>query len=514
MKKYDLLEALKIEDDKIWFKAYYDLANPKPFTYGIDEPKSEEEKEQIECCKHFLLWMRGFIRKAKERVKKINAIKLVFMKKGWKVTLKKDDEENEFFLISAPDGRVWEFNPDEPNKTPIHKEFDISENSKKEDGGSKSTINQEDPRCHSADARWQINCLILKALREKKLKKGQIAQNLGVHNNHVTIIANKLKANKNLTYEDLKEKKRGPSQNPFNVISADVYAEMIIMLTTKLPRELGINYSTWTCKAILEWLEKSKKVVVTEDYLYYFLNRMNITSKFAERVNPQRDEEKVQGFLNHKYRKICLKSLINGAELVFVDEVHVQCGNHVRGFAPKGMPAIMEFSNNCMHSTLSLLVFVGIEGFFRVFIMEDGYNAETFKKYLKTLKKENPGKKFHFLLDNARVHHAKIVRTWIKHHKGGGKCMDMDFIPAYCPDLNVAERWNNIYKTYMRNTPCRKEHEMKTVTEKFIEPYNKGSKTFEIKNLFLDQKCVYSLTEYCKAQSVYNRYIRLFKKVG
>ena len=66
----------------------------------------------------------------------------------------------------------------------------------------------------------------------------------------------------------------------------------------------------------------------------------------------------------------------------------------------------------------------------------------------------------------------------------------------------------------MRNTPCRKEHEMKTVTEKFIEPYNKGSKTFEIKNLFLDQKCVYSLTEYCKAQSVYNRYIRLFKKVG
>ena len=371
-----------------------------------------------------------------------------------------------------------------------------------------------DPSRHSADARWYIKCQILKMLKEGKYKKGEIARIFGVHRNTVSKISTLYKKNPNLSNDDLKEKHRGPWENPFRKIPFEVYAALCAILTSTLPVVFGLTYTTWSAKAILELLEVQYKLKIGLKYLYSFLAKMNISSKFAERFNPKRDDQEVSAFTTKRYRKICLRAMQKGREILFADEVHVQCGNHVRGFAPIGEPAIMAYDNSSMHSCLSLLVFIGLNGFIRIFEINGSFTAEDFKKCLKQIKNENPEKKFQIFLDNSRVHHAKIVKKWLKHYRGGKSVMKIDFIPAYCPELNPTERWNNVFKEHMKKHFCKNEAEVKEVAMQFIKPYNNGLQGDQVKNLFKDERCSYSITEAEKAKKIYTRYLILTKKVA
>ena len=81
----------------------------------------------------------------------------------------------------------------------------------------------DDPSRHSADARWQQRCQILRLLKENKMSKGEIAHAIGVHRNTVGKIANRLKQNPNLTNDDLREQHHGPYENPFKKIPVEIF---------------------------------------------------------------------------------------------------------------------------------------------------------------------------------------------------------------------------------------------------------------------------------------------------
>jgi transposase len=61
-----------------------------------------------------------------------------------------------------------------------------------------------------------------------------------------------------------------------------------------------------------------------------------------------------------------------------------------------------------------------------------------------------PGKRLiHVFLDNARYHHAKLVKAWLARPA----CrIELHFIPAYCPHLNAIERlWGVMHKHTTHN---------------------------------------------------------------
>ena len=47
------------------------------------------------------------------------------------------------------------------------------------------------------------------------------------------------------------------------------------------------------------------------------------------------------------------------------------------------------------------------------------------------------------ILDNLRVHHAKIIKAWVEEHK---EQIELFYLPAYSPDLNPDEYLNQDYK--------------------------------------------------------------------
>lgn len=88
-------------------------------------------------------------------------------------------------------------------------------------------------------------------------------------------------------------------------------------------------------------------------------------------------------------------------------------------------------------------------GYFGAVRMKDGkfvysregvsFNARTFFAFLKFLKSQSAkkGKKVVVVLDNARYHHAKYFKKWVKKHE---EKFGFLFLPPYSPQLNTSER--------------------------------------------------------------------------
>ncbi|MBC8488193.1 MAG: IS630 family transposase [Bacteroidetes bacterium] len=69
---------------------------------------------------------------------------------------------------------------------------------------------------------------------------------------------------------------------------------------------------------------------------------------------------------------------------------------------------------------------------------EEKFDAMTFGLFLKQLlRHRRRGRKMVVILDNARWHHAKLLRPWLKKHR---QVFRLDFLPPYSPELNSIER--------------------------------------------------------------------------
>ncbi len=101
------------------------------------------------------------------------------------------------------------------------------------------------------------------------------------------------------------------------------------------------------------------------------------------------------------------------------------------------------------------------------------FNAMTFKEFLeKLISNARTNKKILLVLDNARYHHAKILKEFLEMHKDK---LELFFLPAYSPDLNAIEmlwrktRRNVTHNRYFKNINELKE-KLTTYWKQFDEP--------------------------------------------
>lgn len=64
------------------------------------------------------------------------------------------------------------------------------------------------------------------------------------------------------------------------------------------------------------------------------------------------------------------------------------------------------------------------------------YDADTFLAFLKKITAAYPEGKIVMILDNARIHHAKLLRPFLQEMK---EKLELVFLPPYSPQLNVVE---------------------------------------------------------------------------
>jgi len=91
-------------------------------------------------------------------------------------------------------------------------------------------------------------------------------------------------------------------------------------------------------------------------------------------------------------------------------------------------------------------------GKLRFMIYDGSFNAQVFIKYLNRLLRSSP-KKVHLIVDNLRVHHAKIVKACVPQRPDR---IELHYLPSYSPDLNPDEYLNCDLKTELARRPERR----------------------------------------------------------
>lgn len=67
---------------------------------------------------------------------------------------------------------------------------------------------------------------------------------------------------------------------------------------------------------------------------------------------------------------------------------------------------------------------------------DEHYNAETFLAFLQQILSAYPSGKVVMVLDNARIHHARLLQPFLD---GNRDRLELVFLPPYSPQLNLVE---------------------------------------------------------------------------
>ena len=169
----------------------------------------------------------------------------------------------------------------------------------------------------------------------------------------------------------------------------------------------------------------------------------------------QRDDKKVQEWLEETYPKIKEEAKKEKGEIHWADEVGIKSHQHRgSGYAPKGKTPIRK--HNPSYEKVNMISSVTNQGKLRFMCYDGTFTYQVFHEFLKSLIKEANGKKIHVIVDNLRVHHSKVIKRWCRLMDFKG-LLKVHYLPSYTPDLNPDEYLNCDLKTQLSKKPERRQ---------------------------------------------------------
>ncbi|MBE1553294.1 IS630 family transposase [Sporosarcina limicola] len=88
------------------------------------------------------------------------------------------------------------------------------------------------------------------------------------------------------------------------------------------------------------------------------------------------------------------------------------------------------------HKGVKLLGTLNYETGEIVCVEQESFNAGAFLDFLKMILNKYPTGKTVMILDNARIHHAKLIQPFLEKNKDR---IELVFLPPYSPQLNLME---------------------------------------------------------------------------
>jgi len=185
----------------------------------------------------------------------------------------------------------------------------------------------------------------------------------------------------------------------------------------------------------------------TRSGLIKLMNRIGFGWKKPKAMPGKIDAEAQRNFIAaHEDLRNCLRP---DEAIVYVDAVHP---THQTQFAGRWLPR----GQRCAIATasgrdrLNLHGAIDLETGLTRIVEVERVDAQSTIRLLDSIERAYPTMtKIHVPLDNARYHHAKLVREWLKQP---GRKIVLHFIPAYCPHLNPIERlWLVMHKHVTHN---------------------------------------------------------------
>lgn len=102
---------------------------------------------------------------------------------------------------------------------------------------------------------------------------------------------------------------------------------------------------------------------------------------------------------------------------------------------------------------------------------QEKYDAEVFLKFLQDVMSLYPKGKIVMILDNARIHHAKLLEPFLQENSDR---LQLEFLPPYSPNLNPIEGlWKWLKSSVINNVFFFSVKEIRAAVRGFIDSINK-----------------------------------------
>lgn len=213
-------------------------------------------------------------------------------------------------------------------------------------------------------------------------------------------------------------------------------------------------------KDLLRNLMTLFEIAISKQTLYNILKKNNITRKRIQIDKYPHKKEKYDNELKELQSKIKHRK----DRIMSFDETGIQI-NAVNnyGWSPKGEQCLIECPHKNIDVRYSLLFAITKKKVVSYYLKKGTINGIDFNNFMKGLHKKNG--RYKYLMDNARIHHAKVIDEDIK--------KNIIYNVPYRPQFNPIEYVNNELKRQLKQKKINSEKELREIINKFMKDSTK-----------------------------------------
>lgn len=231
------------------------------------------------------------------------------------------------------------------------------------------------------------------------------------------------------------------------------------------PKQMSLPFALWNRKAVQQAIKLRLGVDMPIRTVGEYLRRWGFTPQRPVKRAVEQRPELLRTWLEVSYPAIMKKAKAEAGELYWADETAIkQDTAWVRGYAPAGQtPVILHAAR---WTSVTMISAITNKGLVRFAFHDGAINTERFIEFLGALV-EDAQRKVFLIVDNLRVHHAKLVKAWLL---GKESQIEIFYLPPYSPEANPDEILNRDLKTELRTRPSAQNVEaLKKIAYDFME---------------------------------------------
>jgi transposase len=258
------------------------------------------------------------------------------------------------------------------------------------------------------------------------------------------------------------------------------------LIVDKNPEQLKLPGFLWDRENVRNLIKRMFGIGIALQNISVYLKKWGMSPQRPVKQSYKQNPKEVQKWLEEDYPSIKQRANKENAEIHWGDETGCQNEtNYVKGYAPIGQTPVLPVGNE--HIRVNMISSITNQGKMRFMFYRGSMNAKVLIKFLQRLVNGSTRKIF-LVLDNMRVHHAKLVREWLAKRKDE---IEVFFLPPYSPQHNPDEYLNgNLKRELAKKGYSKDADELETKARGTMKKFQLN--TAHIKSFFRAEKVHYA----------------------
>lgn len=285
-------------------------------------------------------------------------------------------------------------------------------------------------------------------LRKSGKTFAEVAEMVGVHRNAVSKWCGMWESG---GAKALKVKPAGKPKGSGSTLNKEEQKQVQSCLIECTPDQLQFDFALWTRKAVQQLIDFLFHIEMPIRTVGHYLKQWGFTPQKPVKRAYERNDQKIQQWLENDYPAIELRAKKENAEIHWGDETGICSEDQIgRGYSLKGQTPVRLHKGK--RERVNMVSTVTKLGKIRFMFYEGPMNAQCLIEFMRRLIKDS-SKKVFLILDNLRTHHSKKVKEWVAKRP---EKIELFYLPSYSPELNPDEYLNRDLKKQLSDKPSKR----------------------------------------------------------